>query len=72
MIGVTAVEDLLQDNVASCICDFRKAGIRVWMLTGDKGETALQIGLSCGLYDEQFKLLKAESEEMNLETLQEL
>jgi magnesium-transporting ATPase (P-type) len=29
------------------------------MLTGDKGETALQIGRSCGLYDERFQLIKA-------------
>lgn len=53
LVGVTAVEDLLQDDVASCIEQFRIAGIKVWMLTGDKGETALEIGLRCGLYDRQ-------------------
>jgi P-type E1-E2 ATPase len=41
LLGVTAVEDLLQENVAISINDFRSAGIKVWMLTGDKGETAL-------------------------------
>jgi P-type E1-E2 ATPase len=41
MLGVTAVEDLLQENVADSISDFRRSGIKVWMLTGDKGETAL-------------------------------
>jgi len=41
MLGVTSVEDLLQENVAQSISDFRQAGIKVWMLTGDKGETAL-------------------------------
>ena len=50
-MGVTAVEDLLQDEVATCIEQFRLAGIKVWMLTGDKGETAMEIGLRCGLYD---------------------
>ncbi len=33
-----------------CIEDFKEAGLRVWMLTGDKGETAHQIAFSCGLY----------------------
>jgi P-type E1-E2 ATPase len=43
------VEDLLQENVKDCIEDFRAAGISVWMLTGDKGLTAKEIGVSCGL-----------------------
>lgn len=51
MVGITAVEDLLQEDVARCIEDFRQAGIKVWMLTGDKGETAMEIGQRCGLYD---------------------
>lgn len=41
LLGVTGVEDLLQDNVSKVISDFVKADIKVWMLTGDKGETAL-------------------------------
>jgi phospholipid-translocating ATPase len=41
LLGVTAVEDLLAENVQECITDFHDAGINVWMLTGDKGETAL-------------------------------
>ena len=40
LLGVTGVEDLLQDNVKSCIRDFMRADIKVWMLTGDKGATA--------------------------------
>ena len=40
ILGVTAMEDLLQDRVKDCIQDFRDAGIKVWMLTGDKGDTA--------------------------------
>ena len=43
------VEDLLQENVKECIEDFRAANISVWMLTGDKGLTAKEIGVSCGL-----------------------
>lgn len=39
-LGATAVEDLLQNEVGKCISDFKKANVKVWMLTGDKGETA--------------------------------
>ena len=49
LLAATGVEDLLQDRVKECIEDFREAGISVWMLTGDKGLTALEIGVSCGL-----------------------
>lgn len=49
LLAATGVEDLLQENVKECISDFRKAGINVWMLTGDKGATAKEIGVSCGL-----------------------
>lgn len=61
LLGVTAMEDLLQDKVASCISDFKEAGIKVWMLTGDKGETAHQIAFSCGLYphgDPEFRAFR--------------
>ena len=57
ILGITAVEDKLQDDVAECVQDFISAGIKVWMLTGDKGETALEIGLSCGMYTKDDKLL---------------
>ena len=58
ILGITAVEDKLQDDVAECVQDFISAGIKVWMLTGDKGETALEIGLSCGMYTKDDKLLQ--------------
>ena len=44
-LAVTAVEDLLQTNVKRCITDFKDAGIKVWMLTGDKGLTAKMIAI---------------------------
>ena len=40
MLGITGVEDLIQDDVQKSIESFREAGIKVWMLTGDKGSTA--------------------------------
>jgi len=49
LIGATAVEDKLQDNVPETIADFIKANINVWMLTGDKMETAENIAKSCRL-----------------------
>ena len=49
LLGATAMEDLLQENVSECITDFRRAGIKVWMLTGDKGLTAKNIGYTCGI-----------------------
>ena len=52
-VGITAVEDLLQDNVQDSIATLRLAGIKVWMLTGDKMETAKSISLTTGLYNKQ-------------------
>ncbi|RKP13465.1 hypothetical protein BJ684DRAFT_20044 [Piptocephalis cylindrospora] len=47
--GVSAVEDRLQRGVPETVGQLRTAGVRVWMLTGDKLETAVNIGRSCGL-----------------------
>ena len=49
IVGVTAVEDLLQERVSESIRDFKEAGMKVWMLTGDKGATAKMIGIQCDL-----------------------
>jgi P-type E1-E2 ATPase len=40
-VGITAIEDRLQDGVPECIEDLIDAGINVWVLTGDKEETAV-------------------------------
>jgi len=48
-LGVTGVEDKLQEDVALTIEGLRSAGIQVWMLTGDKVETATCISISTGL-----------------------
>ena len=49
ILACTGVEDELQDNVAECIRDFRAAGIKFWMLTGDLGHTAKEIAFNCGV-----------------------
>lgn len=48
-LGVTGVEDKLQNDVMLTIESLRSAGINVWMLTGDKVETATCIAISAGL-----------------------
>lgn len=47
LIGSTAVEDRLQEDVSSTLETLRKAGIKIWVLTGDKKETAINISHSC-------------------------
>ena len=47
--GATAIEDKLQDGVPQTITKLNRAGIKLWMLTGDKRETAINIGHSAGL-----------------------
>ena len=49
LVGVTGIEDKLQDDVVSTIHDLKLANIKVWMLTGDKKETAINLGHSAGL-----------------------
>jgi len=49
LIGSTAIEDKLQDEVGDTIHSLKAAGIKVWVLTGDKIETAKNIGYSCNL-----------------------
>ncbi|XP_022824851.1 phospholipid-transporting ATPase ID [Spodoptera litura] len=49
LMGVTAIEDKLQDGVPETIANLSMAGIKVWVLTGDKQETAINIGYSCQL-----------------------
>jgi phospholipid-translocating ATPase len=49
LLGLTGVEDKLQDDVKSTLELLRNAGIRIWMLTGDKVETARCIAISTKL-----------------------
>ena len=53
LIGATAIEDKLQEDVAQTIYDIRRATIKVWVLTGDKVETAMNIGHACKLLDQE-------------------
>ncbi|XP_042904105.1 probable phospholipid-transporting ATPase IA isoform X3 [Parasteatoda tepidariorum] len=57
LLGATAIEDRLQEGVPEAISDLLKADIRFWVLTGDKQETAINIGYSCKLLTQTMALL---------------
>ncbi|XP_037539634.1 phospholipid-transporting ATPase ID [Nematolebias whitei] len=49
LLGATAIEDKLQDGVPETIACLNLANIKIWVLTGDKLETAMSIGYSCNM-----------------------
>jgi len=51
-IGATAIEDKLQNGVPDTIATLSRAGIKIWVLTGDKVETAVNIAYACRLFHE--------------------
>ncbi|KAJ1963195.1 phospholipid transporting ATPase, partial [Dispira parvispora] len=57
LVGGTAIEDRLQDGVPEAIAQLATAGIKIWVLTGDKTETAINIGFSCNLLYEGMQLV---------------
>eukprot|EP00002_Diphylleia_rotans_P008224 TRINITY_DN1796_c0_g1_i14.p1 TRINITY_DN1796_c0_g1~~TRINITY_DN1796_c0_g1_i14.p1 ORF type:complete len:2047 (+),score=311.96 TRINITY_DN1796_c0_g1_i14:175-6315(+) len=58
LLGATGVEDRLQDLVPDTIQTLMRAGIRVWMLTGDKQETAMNIAYSTRLFHNEMHIMK--------------
>ncbi|XP_071029755.1 LOW QUALITY PROTEIN: probable phospholipid-transporting ATPase IA [Oncorhynchus clarkii lewisi] len=57
LLGATAIEDKLQDKVPETIETLMKADIKIWILTGDKQETAINIGYSCKLLTKNMGML---------------
>ncbi|RLO06539.1 hypothetical protein DYB28_015014, partial [Aphanomyces astaci] len=57
ILGATGVEDQLQEGVADCIEALSEAGINIWMLTGDKDETAVSVGTASGLISDHSHLV---------------
>ncbi|XP_055034231.2 phospholipid-transporting ATPase VB [Misgurnus anguillicaudatus] len=53
LLGATGIEDRLQEHVPETIQALRQAGMQVWVLTGDKPETAINIAYSCKLLDHE-------------------
>uniref|UniRef100_A0A8C5T6R9 Phospholipid-transporting ATPase n=1 Tax=Malurus cyaneus samueli TaxID=2593467 RepID=A0A8C5T6R9_9PASS len=58
LLGATGVEDKLQEKVQETIEALRLAGIKVWVLTGDKHETAVSVSLSCGHFHRTMNILE--------------
>lgn len=68
LLGAVACEDKLQEDVPETIHTLMEAGIKIWMLTGDKQETAINIGYSTKLLSSNSLIFVLSSE--NLEELQ--
>ncbi|KAG6708398.1 hypothetical protein I3842_06G079200 [Carya illinoinensis] len=62
LIGCTAIEDKLQEGVPACIETLSRAGIKIWVLTGDKMETAINIAYACNLINNGMKQFMVSSE----------
>jgi magnesium-transporting ATPase (P-type) len=60
LLGATAVEDIMQDRVAETISFLKQAEIKVWMLTGDRLETAVNVGFSSKLLDVGTQIFRIE------------
>ena len=68
------LEDKLQDGVPDAIVSVKAAGIRFWVLTGDKTETAVEIAKACKLFTETMTLaylVNCSSEMQALQLIQE-
>lgn len=58
LLGATGIEDRLQEGVPETLAALINAGIVVWVLTGDKPETAINIAYSAKLFSPDMELLK--------------
>ncbi|MDN6173493.1 MAG: phospholipid-translocating P-type ATPase, partial [Yaniella sp.] len=67
LTGATAIEDKLQKGVPEAIDKLRRANIKMWMLTGDKRETAINVGHSCRLVKEYSTLTILDQETGDVE-----
>ena len=75
LLGVTALEDKLQDDVEKDIKKFIDAGINFWMITGDKMDTAESIGYSCGIFSEDsdvYKIKETNDEEKVIDIMKKI
>ncbi|XP_078009369.1 phospholipid-transporting ATPase IC isoform X2 [Phascolarctos cinereus] len=71
LLGATAIEDKLQDGVPETISKLAKADIKIWVLTGDKKETAENIGFACELLTEDTTICYGEDINALLHTRRE-
>ncbi|XP_054646372.1 phospholipid-transporting ATPase VA [Dunckerocampus dactyliophorus] len=64
LLGATGIEDRLQDGVPETIAALRKASLQIWVLTGDKQETAVNIAYACKLLDPEEEILTLNADSM--------
>ncbi|KAK4058822.1 hypothetical protein OIO90_000268 [Microbotryomycetes sp. JL221] len=57
LLGATAIEDRLQDGVPDAIAALKRAGLKIWVATGDKLETAIAIGKTCNLLSRDMNII---------------
>ncbi|OMJ09008.1 putative phospholipid-transporting ATPase VD [Smittium culicis] len=69
LVGSTGIEDKLQERVPECIASLRSAGIKVWVLTGDKMETAINIGFASNLLTKDMELWTLDGKKSSKEIL---
>mmetsp|Transcript_6325 Transcript_6325/g.8296 ORF Transcript_6325/g.8296 Transcript_6325/m.8296 type:complete len:1313 (-) Transcript_6325:328-4266(-) len=69
IIGATAIEDKLQDEVPEVIHELGNAGVKLWVLTGDKMETAINIGYSCRLLQPEMVLIKLQDRDSSADSI---
>ncbi|KAL4568367.1 hypothetical protein LXL04_023977 [Taraxacum kok-saghyz] len=72
LLGATAVEDKLQKGVPECIQKLANAGIKMWVLTGDKMETAINIGFACSLLVQGMKQIVITLDSHDITALEKL
>ncbi|KAG8521155.1 LOW QUALITY PROTEIN: putative phospholipid-transporting ATPase IH, partial [Galemys pyrenaicus] len=72
LLGATAVEDRLQEKAADTIEALQKAGIQVWVLTGDKMETAAATCYACRLFRSSTQLLELTTKRVEEQSLHDV
>ncbi|KZV18641.1 phospholipid-transporting ATPase 9-like [Dorcoceras hygrometricum] len=72
LLGATAVEDKLQHGVPECIDKLAQGGIKIWVLTGDKMETAINIGYACRLLRQGMKQITITLETPEISALEKI
>jgi len=65
LIGVVGEADKMQEDVHKCTQEFIAAGIKVWIVTGDKDSTAKAVGFSCGILSRERSIIKIDYNQVN-------
>lgn len=58
LVGVSAIEDKIQEGAPETLQKLREAGVKVWMLTGDRPDTATNVAHSVRLITTEMRLIR--------------